>query len=97
MTFNSQYKLYFVICGLNIFLVSHLEYSETEYNFEVLISYLEAMYTERKTNLFLFSEMMTVLDCHVEMLVVQTKVFELPLVQVELLQRTLLHPPNTSA
>ena len=96
LTFNSQYKLYFVICGLNIFLVSHLEYSETEYNFEVLISYLEAMYTERKTNLFLFSEMMTVLDCHVEMLVVQAEVFELPLVQVELVQATLLHPADIS-
>ena len=40
--------------------------------------------------------MMTVLDRHVEMLVVQAELLELPLVQVELVQAALLHPADIS-
>ena len=73
---------------------------EIEYNIVGVFTSrsLEAnIYIDRAEELFLFREMMTVLHSHVEMFVVQSKVFELSLVQVELLQRTLLHPPNTSA
>lgn len=41
--------------------------------------------------------MMTILDRHVEMFVVQTEMFELSLVEVELVQATFLNPANISS
>ena len=72
---------------------------EIEYNIVGVFTSrsLEAnIYIDRAEELFLFREMMTVLHSHVEMFVVQSKVFELPLVQVELVQAALLHPADIS-